>query len=77
MEYPIGGAFCSLSVRIYPISITAQKGGIKALFLLRTAYIADLGLFYMSLSKIPQYKAYVFYPLTRPCNKQLRSAITF
>ena len=32
---------------------------------------------YMSLSKIPQYKAYVFYQLTRPFNKQLRSTITF
>jgi hypothetical protein len=51
MEYPIGGAFCSLSVRIYPISITAHKGGIKTLFLLRIAYIAILRCSYLIINK--------------------------
>lgn len=77
MEYPTGGAFCSLSVRIYPISITAHKGGIKTLFLPRTAYIAFLKCPYECLSKSIQYKAHVFYQLTKPFNKQLRSALTF
>jgi hypothetical protein len=66
MEYPTGEAFCSLPVHIYPISTVARKGGIKALLLLRTAYITSLGAFTELLTvKGPSYKAFVFYQLTR------------